>query len=313
MRQAIIFASIALLLGCKPQVSILPATTPQENAPPTIVFSVDRIAGTPAVKLFPRYNSTHITRLDSLLAVLSDNKYQVTLPALSAGEYRLVIDVPYTERFAGIRLAHREITLAYDFTVHEKLADNCFSFDSKADALSGWSTQGVYIANLEKPVIDGNCPGLFYVNQSWPFPLNETVAGGSLFVPVANNCFPKPGQQVAEDTRWSFSLLSPDLSQNDAWQNIRSVTLRMASKSIKVQVSPEIFYRINNKDSSTSYQKTAPHYTLSSGQWQLINHALELPEHARVTQLKIHVSGITGQTVSEQVDSIFLDGVCPVQ
>lgn len=316
MKRLFILTLSIVLLGCEPSLEFDKKETPQAAIPSELAFTIRKNSASelPVARLFPKYDSTRTIRLDKQISELAENKYQIHLPALPQGDYRLVLSVPYYLKIAGFHLVRRHKTVTYDFAVHGKLPADCFNFDDKNKGLQGWTVRGVFVGGREKPANTGNCPGLFYVNHSWPHQLNETVKGGSLFVPVASNCFPKPGQQVSGETRWAFTLMSPKLENKQQWQQIKSVVLRMATKSIPVVVSPEVFYQIDeNKSSTYFHEKLTPQYQLSGGHWEVIKHSFNLPKRAQITQLAIHVLGIPEKTIGDAVDSIFLDGVCPAQ
>lgn len=177
-----------------------------------------------------------------------------------------------------------------------------------------WSTHGVYIDNRDKPVSKETCPGLFYVNNSWPYPLNDTTHGGSLFVPISSECFPKTSPQLSQQSQWTFSLVSPDLRDRPDWQHIQSIRFHMATRSINLSVRPEVQYVYNNADRSTFSDTQSPtYYDINGGRWNDYEYAFKLPEGAIVTHVVFHVYGVPEKTVSDQVDSVYLDAVCPVK
>lgn len=315
MKQLLILVTGMFLLGCgEPQIKFTSHVIPQSGIQSDLGFSIkyEYTHTKPAAKLFLKYNSTNIIDLEKEISITDDGQYHIRLPSLPAGEYRLLLSVPYSSHVAGINIGQKQKTAIYDFSVHGALPAKCFRFDHARNKLQGWSVRGVYLGDRDKPVSSANCPGLFYVNHSWPYSLNETGKGGSLFVPVASNCFPKQGQQFARDTHWTFTLLSPNLRYKKDWQQINSITFRMATKSIPILVSPEIHYQVGkNKSSTYFHKKLVPQYTLNGGQWKEFVHQIELPKRAIITRVAIHVLGVPEKTVGDGVDSIFLDGICP--
>jgi len=268
----------------------------------------------PSVRLFPKYQSSQIENLTSQLQAGKPGEFSLNLPALSAGEYRLVLEVPYTIRFAGLSFGTRTQHATADFVVHEVLPASCYRFDTKENDLMGWTTHGVFINNRDKPVSKETCPGLFYVNSSWPYALNDTTHGGSLFVPVSSDCFPKSSPQLSEQGQWTFAFVSPDLRKRQDWQQLRAIRYHIATRSISVSVQPEILYEAGNNKFSTLLDSQAQlRYNVSGGRWSDHEYPVSLPEDATITQFKIHVYGVPEKTVSEQVDSIYLDAVCPVK
>lgn len=306
-----------LLSGCEPDVSFNMAKTVQAHAPVEILFKIENNGletGNQKSVLFPKYNNTDLIDINKNIKPVAEHTYQLFMPGLEAGEYRLVIKLPYKQKFAGLTFFQREKIATYDFTVLGELPGECFSFDKVKNDLQGWTIKGVFVGNREKPIGTATCPGLFYVNHSWPFPLNEPATGGSLFVPVSDACFPKPGQQATQSNHWQISFVSPELANKSEWQQINKITLRIATKTIPVSISPEIHYRAGDTNRSTYLQKElAPRYPLTGGQWVIIDHPVELPAGAKVSRLTLHVSGIPEQTIGKDVDSILLDGICPVK
>lgn len=303
------------IMACEPAIHFDAAKLAGGSTPIQLGFRIenqDTDISEPRVRLFLKYNDTQQFNVTDKLKSTGDHAYSLTLSGIDAGEYRLVVEVPYSTRFMGFKLYEQVKSAAHDFVVHGDLPANCYGFDKTKNDLEGWTVKGVFVGNREKPLGKATCPGLFYVNHSWPFPLNETVQGGSIFVPVSDNCFPKPGQQATQNNRWQISFVSPDLSGNGHWQQLKRLAFRIATKSIPVQVSPEIHYQVGKDVRSTYWHKQlTPHYAVTGGQWVVIDHPVELPSVAKVTRLSLHVSGIPEQTVTTEVDSIFLDGVCP--
>jgi len=314
-----IFLSIIALslMGCEPHVQFDAAVAYQADNPIKLKFHIRQeqtATQTPKVMLFHKYNITKQPDAMPQLTPVSDNTYVLQLSTLEAGEYRLVVTVPYANRFAGISLPTQETTAIFDFEVHGNMSMACFSFDKSNSDMQDWSVKGVYVGNRDKPLGNTTCPGLFYVHHSWPYSLNETVAGGSIFIPVSENCFPKPGQQAIQHNQWKISLVSPDLSAKPEWQQLQKRIFRAATRNIPVQISPELQYKIGNLHNSTYLQpQLAPHYPITGGQWSEIKHPVVIPKQAQVTRLILHISGIPEQTVTKEVDSIFVDGICPVQ
>jgi hypothetical protein len=317
VRRIGILVFVFVLLGCEPVIRFNETGTLQANNKITLAFQLENVdpnSAAPQVKLFSRYDSTNVIKLPDKLELTDKNSYQLSVPSLSAGEYRLVIDIPYDRKFLGFKFGEHFTTATFDFTVLGSLPNNCFGYDSKDNKLMGWTVSGVFIDNQKKPLGSASCPGLFYVQHSWPYALNETVEGGSIFVPVSDNCFPKPGQQANAKSRWQFSFNSPELVNVADWQKLKRLQFRIATKNIPVIVRPEVHYSVGSRNMSTfGHKKLAPHYSVTGGQWTEVDHPVELPAEAKVTGLSIHVSGIPEQTVGTEVDSVYLDGVCPIK
>ena len=315
MKRYAILLFIFFMLGCEPSIIFTENGKLPANSPITLGFKVDsnNEVMAPQVKLFQRYNSTKVLDVKSTLSQKEDASWQLDIAGLAPGEYRLVVNQRYSSSMLGIPLGSHQLTRAYDFVILGSLSAACFRFDDKDNKTMGWTVNGVFTDNQDKPLGSASCPGLFYVNHSWPHALGQSVAGGSIFVPVSDNCFPKPGQQATAKSRWQFSFNSPDLTTNSDWQQLKRLQFRIATKSIPVNVSPEIHYTVGSQKHSTfGHKKLAPRYTVTGGQWINIDHPVELPASARVTGLSLHVSGDPEQTVGSKVDSVYLDGVCPV-
>lgn len=317
MRYLLPVLGILLLTGCGPAIHITPPEYTDAHETGVIHIRIDgdkQDTDPPVVRLFQKYQSPQAQNLSDKLQSGKPGEYTLTLPALPAGEYRIVTEVPYTIRIAGLGVSNGVQRASADFVVHQVLPASCFRFDSKENDLMGWTTHGVYITNRDKPVSKETCPGLFYVNSSWPYELNDAGHGGSLFVPISTDCFPKSSPQLSEPSEWTFAFTSPPLRERSDWQQLRAVRFHMATKSISVFVQPEIQFVLNNTSYSTfTNVQLQPRYTVSSGRWSDHEYLLALPEQATITQIKFHVFGTPEKTVSEQVDSVYLDAVCPVK
>jgi hypothetical protein len=268
----------------------------------------------PVVHLYQKYNP--------------NNKYPVTIKAdekkagifnissgtLPSGSYRLIIDVPAHRTLLGINVGRRVSTLIHDFTVHQRLANSCFNFNDKAKEVMGWTSSHVYTVDREQPVSKPTCPGLFYVNTSWPAKLNETTQGGSMFVPISSECFPKTSNQMSGDPHWHFSIKSPDLATRTDWQHITSINFRVATNKIPVKVLPEVHYTLGKTSTSTIFKDVLRKKVEVAGDgWNTIQYPFMLPKEAVVTGVELHFYGVPEQTVGNEVNSIFIDGVCPKQ
>lgn len=317
MRSFLPLFGILLLAGCGPNIEVSQPvyTTAQENGVINITIKNDNSqVGQPKILLFPKYQPTLIKNLSNKLQEVKPDEFSLTLPTLQPDEYRIVMVVPYTLRFAGMRIGSGTQRAVVDFVIHQILSANCFSFDKKENDLMGWTTHGVYINNRDKPVSKETCPGLFYINNSWPYPLNDTSHGGSLFVPVSSECFPKTSPQLSEPSQWTFAFASPDLRDRASWQQLHAIRFHMATRSINVTVQPEIQFIRDNKDYSyVSDAQVQSRYELSGGHWSNFEYAFNLPEDAHLTHILFHVYGVPEQTVSDEVDSVYLDAVCPVK
>jgi hypothetical protein len=306
-----------LLIGCGPTVQISPPaySDVQETGLITVTIKEDHsLTGQPVVYLFPKFQPTLVKNLSSSLKQVKPGEYNLTLPALQANEYRIVMEVPYTTTIAGVSINSGTVRTISDFVIHESLPASCFRFENKEKDLMEWSSHGVYIKNRDKPISKETCPGLFYVTSSWPYPLNENSHGGSLFVPVSSECFPKTSPQLSEPSEWTFAFVSPDLSNRQDWQHLHAIRFHMATRTINVTVQPEIqFTRDQIKYSYVSDAQTQSQYDVSGGRWNNFEYNFNLPDDARITHLIFHVYGVPEKTVSDQVDSVYLDAICPVK
>lgn len=317
MRSFLPLLGMLLLVGCGPSVQISPPayTDAQETGLITIAIQDNHTqAGRPVIHLFPKYQPTQTENLADKLQQIKPGEFSLALPALRPDEYRIVMEVPYTIKVAGMNIGSGTQRTVSDFVIHEVLPASCYRFDSKAKDLMGWTSHGVYINNRDKPVSKETCPGLFYINSSWPYPLNDTSHGGSLFVPVSSECFPKTSPQLSEPSQWTFAFVSPDLRERPDWQHIHGIRFHMATRSINVTVQPEMqFLRDKTTFSYVSDTQTQSHYDVSGGRWNNFEYTFNLPEDARLTHIIFHVYGIPEKTVSDQVDSVYLDAICPIK
>jgi len=266
----------------------------------------------PQAHVYDKYNSALSYSVSIGVDAKNKNQYNIDVENLPSGHYRLLIDIPTQQFFLGINTGIGTKTLTHDFKVHDTLAGNCFNFDNKDADVMGWSSSHVFIEAREEPVSTTTCPGLFFVNTSWPAKLNQTTEGGSLFVPISSECFPKTSNQMSKDPHWTFSVKSPDLSNKQEWQNINAINFRVATSKIPVQILPEVHYLLGNKKTSTIFKNLfRSKFELAGEGWSVIEYPFELPKEAIVTGIELHLYGVPEQTVSNEVNSLFIDGVCP--
>lgn len=317
MRRLLPLLAILPLAGCGPTIEISPPayTATQENGVLTIaVHDHQNPIGQPIIHLFPKYEPFLVQDLDSDLKQVKPDEYTLTLPKLAPDEYRIVLELPYTVKFAGITIGKSIQRVVSDFEIHQVLPTSCFRFENKEKALMGWASHGVYIDNRDKPVSKETCPGLFYINSSWPYPLTDSSHGGSLFVPISSECFPKTSPQLSQQGQWTFAIVSPDLRERADWQQLQAIRFHMATRSINLSVEPEVQYiQGNDKQRSSSDVAASARYDVNGGRWNDYEYTVKLPQDAIVTHVIFHVYGVPEKTISDQVDSLYLDAVCPVK
>lgn len=307
-----------LLLGCEPEIRMQSATEQKAYLPFEIGFDISDAtredSAQPEARLFNKFNLAKETPVEITSTPKAKHEYTIRIHSLEAGDYRLILTVPYRVEFLGIPLWRRYKIYRHDFIVHNHLPDTCFDFDDKDKSIAGWKSSHVFIDNKEKPVSPETCPGLFFVENSWPWPLDKVSPGGSLFVPISSECFPKTSSQVTSQGRWMFSIFSPDLKGNPSWQNIKAVQFRIATKNVTVYVRPELHYQLADNTSWTPIaDNSQARQEITKDQWHIIELPVNLDKDAKVTQLELHISGIPEQTVTNTVNSIFIDGICPIQ
>ena len=318
MNKCYMLLFVLLLFGCEPEIKIQPASEQKAYLPFEIGFDVSdstrEDSSAPQARLFNKYNLAKETPVEITATPKAKHEYTIQITSLEAGDYRLILTVPYRVEFLGIPLWHRHKTILHDFIVHDHLPDTCFNFDDKDKAITGWKSSHVFIDNKDKPVSGETCPGLFFVENSWPWPLDKVSPGGSLFVPISSECFPKASSQVTSQGRWMFSILSPDLSDLPYWQNIKAVQFRIATKNVTIYVRPEIHYKLADTTSWTAlHDMPQKRQEITKDQWHIIEMPVQLDKNARVTRFELHISGIPEQTVTNTVNSIFVDGICPLR
>lgn len=317
MKRLLPVLGILLLTGCGPAVQISPPTHSDGQSAGVMHLSIHDhgdTQGTPQVKLFPLFQPLEARDLSQNLKQTKAGGYTLSLPKLPPNKYRVVIDLPYTLHFAGLPIGSAKRIIISDFVIHQELPASCFRFDNKQKDVMDWSSHGVFLNNRDKPVSKETCPGLFYINSSWPYALTDTGHGGSLFVPVSSECFPKSSPQTSQPGLWTFALVSPDLKQRQDWQHLQAIRFHMATRSINVSVQPEIRYELNKaRHSSLEDVEARSRYDVSGGRWNDYEYTFKLPARATITHLIFHVYGVPEKTVSDKVDSIYLDAVCPVK
>lgn len=317
MKQLVPLIIMFVLAGCKTATTVTSIKVDTTSKPPVATFMLSDTginARTINARLFAKYESTQVIALPHQPEQTGDYSYRMMLPALPPNQYRLVIEMTDWRHFLGIPIGKSTQRFTHDFIIHNELPQSCFVFDTTANDTMGWTSRGVYINNQPERISADTCPGLFYTNVSWPHTLNEPSQGGSLFVPVSNECFPRTAPQTSEPGMWHFSIVSPDMSQREEWQGLSAIQFKMATKTIPVIVVPEIEYQLADQTYGTHESgKPQPRYQVSNGRWGNITHPLQIPQGARIRHVRLHVYGQPEQTVSEKVDSIFLDAICPIK
>lgn len=316
MKHGFLIICVLFLTGCGDELAIQPISALISGQPSTVQFNTTatkRDIYELTVTYFPKYQPLAARDLTSTLKQNPDHPelYQINLPPLSSGEYRLVVKMVHFWRMADFKIIRSTRIDYQDFVVHSALAQDCFHFDDVSQELMNWTITPVYLGSQDQPFNASNCPGLFLANQSWPVALTELTNGRSLFIPVSNKCFPSSSSNVSQPSYWHFTLRSPNLANRVAWQNIRAVEFRIATKSISVDIEPEIDYRANLSNPAPT--TTPARYAAYAGNWRVITHPVTIPKNSTINQLQFHVYGIPEQTVQETVDSIVLDGICPIK
>jgi hypothetical protein len=317
VRRLLPLLGMLFLIGCGPTVQISPPayTNAQETGVINIAIHDNHSrVGRPVVRLFPKYQPSEVQDLADKLIQVKPGEYSLTLPSLQPDEYRIVMEVPYTITLAGLGISTSTRLSISDFVIHQVLPASCFRFDNQGKDLMGWASHGVFINNRDKPVSKETCPGLFYINSSWPYALNDTSHGGSLFVPVSSECFPKTSPQLSQPGQWTFALVSPDLRERQDWQHLQAIRFHMATHTINISVQPEVQYLQGNTSHSSLADVQSPtRYDINGGRWNDYEYAFKLPAEATITHVIFHVYGSPEKTVTDQVDSVYLDAVCPVK
>lgn len=317
MKKLLPLLALLLLTGCGPGIEISQPVYTNTQETGVIKIAVDahsNVTGRPVVHLFPKYEPIQVLDLSDQIKQTETDKFTLTLPRLKPDEYRIVMELPYTIKLAGLSIASGQRRVISDFVIHQTLPESCFRFDKKGKDLMGWSSHGVYLNNRDKPVSKETCPGLFYINNSWPFPFNDTGHGGSLFVPISSECFPKTSPQLSQPGHWTFALVSPDLRNRADWQQLQGIRFHMATQSINLSVEPEIQYLLGKTPkSSTSELEAHARYDVNGGRWNDYEYTFKLPKDAVISHVIFHVYGVPEKTISDQVDSLYLDAVCPVK
>ena len=315
-----LFFLLAMLTACSEEVKLASVKTAPINneleQTVTITLSIEpgRLLNAKQLqlRLFEKYNPAGAYPVTIIADKKEPNKFEINPGVLAEGDYRLIIDIPYQASLLGIFKVDRIKTITHDFTVHHSLAGTCFNFDDKQNDVMGWNSTHVYTIARDQPVSETTCPGLFFVHTSWPAKLNQTTEGGSLFIPISSECFPNISNQLSEDPHWTFSVKSPDLTKMPEWQQIHSLNLRVATNKIPVKVQPEVHYIIDNKKTSTIFKDVLREkFEIAGEGWNTINYPFELPKEAIVSGIEIHVYNVPEQTVGTEVNSIFIDGICP--
>jgi hypothetical protein len=316
MKHGFLIVCALVLTGCGDELAIHPISALVADQASTVQFTTTatkRDIYELTVTYFPKFQPLDVHDITHTIKQNPDHPelYQIDLPKLSGGEYRLVVKMLHYWRVANYKVV-RSTRIDYsDFVVHDQLPNDCFHFDDAKQELMNWTVTPVYLGSRDQPFIASNCPGLFLANQSWPAAITELTNGRSLFIPVSNKCFPSASSNVSQPSYWHFTLRSPNLANRTAWQNIRAVEFRVATKSISVDIEPEMDFAGSTSSSSTN--KTPARYAAYVGNWRVITHPVNIPKNSRLNHIQLHIYGIPEQTVHETVDSIVIDGICPIK
>ncbi len=317
IRNILLGLSLISITACEPEVRLKSISQQQNHV--SLAFGMDikwqgmRSASPVSARMIHKYNAAISFPVE--LTEKPDEKfsYELRLNQPPAGDYRIIISVPYRKKFLGISLWESQKVIYRDFTVFDTLPPNCFGFDDQETAIKGWQVSNVFIDNKEDPVSKATCPGLFFVKTSWPWSLDKTSEGGSLFVPVSSDCFPKVSSQSTKKSHWSFTITSPDLSAHSNWQNIRAVQFRIATKNIPIQVSPSLVYQSVNNPDVLKLDTRVGWRDIAGDQWYIIDAPVNTDQSLRLLRFNIEITGVPEETVGSVVNSIFIDGVCPVK
>ena len=316
MKHGLLMTCILLLTACGDELAIQSISALVSDQSSTVQFTTTatkRDIYELSVSYFPKYQPLEARDISATLKQNPDHPelYQIDLPKLSSGEYRLLVKMVHYWRFANFKIVRSTRIDYHDFIVHSPLPQDCFHFDNPDQDLTNWTVTPVYLGSHDQPFNASNCPGLFLAKQSWPVALSELTNGRSLFIPVSNKCFPSSSSNVSQPSYWRFTVRSPNLANRAAWQNIRAIEFRIATKAISVDIEPAIDYSANI---TTLPVNTPPaRYAAYVGSWRVITHPLNSPKNNAIKQIQFHVYGIPEQTVHETVDSIVIDGICPIK
>lgn len=319
MRTLILVMLSGFLIGCGPKIEIsaLEDTLPGKPIPYQVSIepSANKIVDIDFA-YYPKY------RHPSDPIKLTPNKQQEhnrwlgTFEPQGPGEYRLLVRVTYRSALGIVSMGHTTTNAVRDVTVHPALPASCFNFDGGENDFQGWNSTAVFDGRSKTRISKGNCPDLLYLNRSWPFNLDEPADGGSLFIPVSPTCFPKTSTEVSRHGMWRFDLISPDLSDNPSWQNLSGLSYRFATQTMPVRLYALIRYRHDDQLITHTLMPAATyeHYVNAiPGNWRSIHMPVDLPADAKVHNVMIRIMGEPEKTVTPQVGSLFLDGVCPVR
>ena len=312
----VLILSLILLQGCAPEIRFGDSGEFKAYSPVNLSMNIDNARPFApehlSVHLFRKYNMERNFPISVTQSQKQKNHFDLKTNGLAPGPYRLIAEVTYQREFLGIRFGKARKLIYHDFQIHARLPETCFNFSDKEQDLKGWESPGVYIENKDKPFKAPPCPGLFHVHNDWPYELDTTTRGGSIFIPVSNECFPRSTNQQSRQARWRFSLKSPRLSELTHWQNIRTIHFRVATSSLPIRIIPEIHYQHAGKTLSSNMPNNPKHvYDVSMQNWSVLEHPTSLPNGAVIDRLEFHVYGLPEQTVGNGVKSIYFDGICP--
>jgi hypothetical protein len=307
-----------MLFGCSPDIKIAPLSDTEPGDPINYQVHIDPEGNKLVdvnISYFPKYRHPNEPVPLAPQYREQENLWVGEIPPQPPGEYRLLVKVTYRSPLGILSLGHTTSDAVSDVVVHPALSNDCFTFDNKSEALEGWQASAVFDGESDAQYSKGNCPDLLFLNRSWPFGLDRTTAGGSLFIPVAPSCFPKTSTEVARHGQWRFDLVSPDLSQRKPWQSARGIRYRFATQTIPVKLKTLVRFRY--EDQTITHTLAPPQSDDNTvdaipGNWRIVDVPFDLPQGAVLENVLIRVLGQPERTVTPDVASLFLDGVCPL-
>lgn len=303
---AVVMVIGSALVGCAPDINISIPNVQETSA--MIVADINANASSvqgPAsltIRTLPVSGPEDVAELGPMVPAGND-RYEAIVDDLNpTREHEAVVSIDYKPLFSATtktKTASRIFSLP--------MTPGCFSFHNADEGTAGWTFVGIHDGEGKQDVTQPGCPveGLLVRLQQ-----SLDAGNGSLNVPITSVCFPTS----TPSGQWRFDLVSPELSQDTAWQNIAGATFQVFS-NVPVKVQPVIQFT----DAEGVDRARAPadangefiFFDVAGQQTIAVDGLVQIPNGATVKRLRIRVFGVPEETVIGE-GLIRVDAICPV-
>lgn len=303
--------SLFLLSGCTPDINRFEVVDAEDGGPPK---HEQTLQGTAEVTVksggaeTPEVSWRPVAPADETyepLGSLPDQeeignnqvRFSGNLSGLNYGAYDFLLKVPYSAWL-------QRLTTSTTLRVTVAAPETCFSFRSGEPGF----TMGDVRKSDGSSFSQGVAAGVDQFN--WPV---EAPRDYSRYFQITTDKFPT---EEDEPFYWFIDFISPDLTEDESWQNSNGVTFRATTRGQRIWAQPVFLINDNYwapKDPVTNKFLVYPISDPSERQWNVMNWDASPPLPAGVRQaIHIRIYGDAKLTALNQEESIYLDGVCPI-